>query len=153
MDTGPAHLSTAARSNAVMQLASAALLPLFAVTIFLGALLIFWLEPMFAKMVLPLLGGSPAVWNTAMMFFQAALLAGYAYAHLSTRWLSQQRQILLHLAILAVATVSLPILVPAGWTPPTTGTPIPWLIGILAVAIGLPFLAVSATAPLLQRWF
>jgi hypothetical protein len=133
--------------------AAKALLPLCAAAVFLGALLVFWLEPMFAKMVLPLLGGSPAVWNTAMMFFQAALLAGYGYAHLSTRFLQPRRQALLHMAVLAAAAISLPVMVPAGWTPPTATTPVPWLIGLLAVAIGLPFIAVSATAPLLQRWF
>ncbi len=129
------------------------ILPAFAVTLFLSALLLFWVQPMFTKMVLPLLGGVPAVWNTAMLFFQTALLAGYAYAHLSARYLGLRWQVLLHVALLAVAAMALPIAVAPGWTPPTEGMPVAWLIGLFAVSVGLPFFAVSATAPLLQRWF
>ena len=131
----------------------AGVLPLFAATLLLSALLLFWVEPMFTRMVLPLLGGSPAVWNTAMVFFQTALLAGYAYAHATARWLSRRRQIALHLGLLALASISLPIGIGAGWTPPTEGTPVLWLAGLLACSLGLPFLVVSATAPLLQLWF
>ena len=129
------------------------ILPAFAVTLFLSALLLFWVQPMFTKMVLPLLGGVPAVWNTAMLFFQSALLAGYAYAHLSARFLGLRWQVLLHVTLLAVAAMALPIAVVPGWTPPTEGMPVGWLIGLFAVSVGLPFFAVSATAPLLQRWF
>ena len=129
------------------------ILPAFAVTLFLSALLLFWVQPMFTKMVLPMLGGVPAVWNTAMLFFQTALLAGYAYAHLSARYLGLRWQVLLHVALLAVAAMALPIAVAPGWTPPTEGMPVAWLIGLFAVSVGLPFFAVSATAPLLQRWF
>ena len=130
-----------------------AALPLFGATMLISALLLFSLQPMFTKMVLPLLGGSPAVWNTAMVFFQATLLAGYLYVHLTTRFMGAKAQILLHLALLMVAFVALPIGMAAGWTPPTDGTPIPWLIALLTVSIGLPITAVSATAPLLQKWF
>ena len=129
------------------------ILPAFAVTLFLSALLLFWVQPMFTKMVLPMLGGVPAVWNTAMLFFQTALLAGYAYAHLSARYLGLRWQVLLHVALLAIAAMALPIAVAPGWTPPTEGMPVAWLIGLFAVSVGLPFFAVSATAPLLQRWF
>ena len=129
------------------------ILPAFAVTLFLSALLLFWVQPMFTKMVLPLLGGVPAVWNTAMLFFQTALLAGYAYAHLSSRFLGLRWQVILHVGLLALAATALPIAVADGWTPPTEGMPVGWLIGLFAVSVGLPFFAVSATAPLLQRWF
>jgi spermidine synthase len=128
-------------------------LPLFAITLFVSATLLFWVQPMFSRMVLPALGGSPAVWNTAMVFFQTALLVGYLYAHLISRWLGLRRQVALHLLLLALAALTLPIGVAAGWTPPTEGTPVIWLIGLLAWCLGLPFVVVSATAPLLQKWF
>ena len=137
----------------VRSAAGAAVLPLFAGTLLLSAFLVFWVEPMFTRMVLPLLGGSPAVWNTAMVFYQAALLAGYTYTHLIGRWLSRRRQIALHLALFALAASVLPIGIDPTWAPPTEGTPVLWLIGLLAVALGLPFVVISATAPLLQLWF
>ncbi len=128
-------------------------LPMFASTLFLSALLLFWVQPMFTKMVLPLLGGAPAVWNTAMLFFQAMLLAGYAYAHVSTRLLRFRWQAALHLVVLLGAVLTLPLGVADGWSPPSDQTPVPWLIGLYAASVGLPFFAISATAPLLQRWF
>jgi len=129
------------------------MLILYGVTVFLGAALLFIVQPMVARMVLPLLGGSPSVWNTAMVFYQTTLLAGYAYAHFSTRWLGVRRQAALHALLLLLPIVTLPIALPRGWTPPTTHTPVPWLLAMLAVTIGLPFFVVSATSPLLQRWF
>lgn len=126
---------------------------LYALTIFIGAALLFLVQPMFARMVLPLLGGSPAVWNTALVFYQVALLGGYAYAHASTTWLGTRRQAALHLAVLLVPLAVLPIAVPAGWTPPVQSSPIPWLLALMIVAVGLPFFAVSATSPVLQKWF
>ena len=128
------------------------MMPLFALTTLASAFLLFWIEPLFAKMVLPLLGGSPAVWNTCLMYFQATLLAGYLYAHLTSRWLSARRQALLHVGLLVVALISLPIVIPATWTPPATGNVIPWMIALLTVAIGAPFMLLAATAPLVQRW-
>ena len=130
---------------------SSVILPVFVVTSFLSAWLLFAVQPMFAKMVLPLLGGTPAVWNTAMLFFQATLLAGYTYVHFTSRLFGLRRQMLVHLAVLAVAAVSLPIGVV--WTDSFAGQPIPWLIAVLTLSVGLPFFAVSASAPLLQRWF
>ena len=130
---------------------SLAILPMFVVTSFLSAWLLFAIQPMSAKMVLPLLGGAPSVWITAMLFFQVTLLGGYAYVHATTRLLGLRRQVLVHLAILAVALVSLPVQV--AWTEPVISQPVLWLTAILAVSVGLPFFAVSATAPLLQRWF
>lgn len=134
-------------------LARSVLLPLYGATLFLSAALLFCVQPMFAKMVLPLLGGAPGVWNTAMMFFQGALLAGYGYAHFAASRVPAQRQPPLHLALLIAGGLFLPIGVAAGWTPPPGAWPIPWLVALFAVSIGLPFLAVSATAPLLQSWF
>ena len=127
---------------------------LFSSAMFASALLLFWVQPMFTKAVLPLLGGTPAVWNTSMVFFQAALLIGYLYAHFSSRWLSTRDQAALHFGLLVVVVMLvLPIHVPDGWQPPTTGTPVPWLLGLLGFQLGLPFVALAATAPLLQRWF
>jgi hypothetical protein len=126
---------------------------LFGVTIFAGATLLFLVQPMFARMALPLLGGAPAVWNTAMVFYQATLLAGYAYAHVTTRWLGARRQAGLHLLVLLLPLLALPIALPAGWVPPPDTSPIPWLLALLVAAVGLPFFAVSATSPLLQAWF
>ncbi len=129
------------------------MLTLYGLTIFVGASLLFLVQPMFARMALPLLGGAPAVWNTAMVFYQATLLVGYAYAHASMRWLGPRRQAGLHLLILLLPFLVLPIALPAGWTPPGETSPIPWLLALLAVAVGLPFFAVSATSPVLQAWF
>ena len=129
------------------------ILPLYAGTLFLSAFLLFSVQPMFTKMVLPRLGGSPAVWNTAMVFFQATLLGGYLYAHLTTRWLGIRSQQIVHGVLLLAAVVFLPIGIDAAAEPPTDGTPVFWLLGVLAASVGLPFLAVSATAPLLQKWF
>src|SRR5882724_1188456 len=126
---------------------------LYTATIFLGSALLFVVQPMFARMVLPLLGGSPAVWNTAMVFYQTALLGGYAYAHASTTRLGVRRQAGLHLLVMILPLALLPISVRAGWAPPTDSNPIPWLLGLMAVAIGLPFFAVSTGSPALQKWF
>ncbi|MGE0024973.1 MAG: fused MFS/spermidine synthase [Hyphomicrobium sp.] len=108
---------------------------------------------MFAKMVLPLLGGGPSVWAVALLFFQGALLVGYAYAHLLTRYGPPRWSGYVHLALSAAAFVALPIAVPEGWSDPPTRDPYLWQLALLASAIGLPFVAVSANAPLLQAWF
>jgi len=129
------------------------LLIVYATTIFLTASLLFVVQPMFAKMVLPLLGGSPAVWNTCLVFYQAALLAGYLYAHATTSWLGVRRQAALHVGLVLLPLLLLPIGIPSGWTPPAAASPIPWLLALLAVAVGLPFFVVSTTSPLLQKWF
>lgn len=125
---------------------------LFGLTLFTSSLLLFLVEPMIARMALPLLGSTPSVWNTSMLFFQAVLLAGYAYAHLATRWLGPRRQALLHVGLLLLVLPMLPISIPAGWIPPVGGNPAWWLLAVLAVAVGLPFFLLSSTAPLLQRW-
>lgn len=126
---------------------------LFALTLFLSAGLLFVLEPMFAKMILPVFGGAPAVWNTCLVFYQAVLLAGYLYAHLSIKWLGPRRQALLHLAVLVAPWIVLPIRVPENWVPPADAFPVPWVWMLLSLAVGLPFFVVSASAPVLQAWF
>jgi hypothetical protein len=129
------------------------LLPVFALSLFLSATLLFLVQPLVSKMVLPLLGGTPAVWNTCMVFFQMVLLAGYAYSHLTPRWLGVRRQSLLHLALLILIALTLPLSLPQGWNPPTETNPVFWLLLVLALAVGLPFFIISTTAPLLQKWF
>jgi len=126
---------------------------LFAPTIFLSAWLLFLVQPMFGRMALPLLGGVPSVWNTAMVFFQAVLLLGYLYAHLITRFLPYRYQLGLHLLVMAVALFVLPVAIGDAWQSPPADMPAGWLLALLAVNIGLPFFAISANAPLLQRWF
>jgi hypothetical protein len=129
------------------------LLAAFTTAIFLSAALLFAVQPMFTKMVLPQLGGSPAVWSVAIVFFQAALLLGYAYAHLLTRYAPARLSPFIHVAVMAAAALTLPLAIAAGWgRPPNQGEAL-WLIGLFAVSIGLPFFALSANAPLLQAWF
>jgi hypothetical protein len=129
------------------------LLAVFTAAIFVSAALLFAVQPLFAKMVLPKLGGSPAVWSVAMVFFQAVLLLGYAYAHLITRILPGRSSVFVHLAVMAAATLALPLSIAAGWgRPPQEGQAL-WLLGLFAVSIGLPFFALSANGPLLQAWF
>jgi hypothetical protein len=125
---------------------------LYSATLAASAALVFMVQPMFARFVLPLLGGTPAVWTTAMLFFQTLLLAAYVYADWSIRRLGARRQAALHLALVAAALLVLPVGVPDGWTPPAAGSPVPWLLLVLTISVGLPFFAVSATAPLLQSW-
>jgi spermidine synthase len=130
------------------------LVSVFSAAIFLNAALLFSVQPLFTKMVLPLLGGSPAVWNTCLLFFQALLLGGYLYAHVTSTWLSARTQALVHLGLLITAVLLLPIHVPAAWAhPPGSSLPIGWLLGLLTVSLGLPFFLLSAGAPMMQRWF
>lgn len=126
---------------------------LFGGTLFLSAVLLFSVQPLFTKMVLPHLGGTPAVWSTAMVFFQAVLLAGYAYAHLLVRYAPRGAAPIIHAGVLALALLWLPIGLASGAAPPTEGGQQIWLIALFATSIGLPFFAVSASAPLLQVWF
>lgn len=128
-------------------------LPLFMLTIFLSAVLLFGVQPMFAKMVLPRLGGSSGVWSVAMVFFQGMLLLGYAYAHLISMRLAPWHAVIAHLTLMALACLFLPLSIASGWDhPPQSGTSL-WLIALFAASIGLPFFAISANGPLLQAWF
>ena len=126
---------------------------LYSGAIFLSATLLFFVQPMFTKMVLPVLGGSPSVWSLAMIFFQTMLLAGYAYAHLLATRLGQRPGAIIHGLVLAAALASLPIGLRGGAEPPTDADPSLWLIGVFALSVGLPFFALSAQGPLLQAWF
>ena len=126
---------------------------LFSMTIFSSACLLFFVQPMFAKMVLPALGGSSAVWTTAMLFFQTVLILGYLYAHLSVRYLTPRAQLVVHLCVWALALAFLPIAVPQGWTY-NPARPAAWqTLTVFALGVGAPFAALSATAPLLQAWY
>jgi hypothetical protein len=137
--------SSAARNSRVLIAYTAA--------IFVSALLLFSVQPLFTKMVLPRLGGSPAVWSVAMVFFQSLLLFGYAYAHYLMTIRNRIMPVVVHLALLVVAALTLPLSIATGWgDPPVTGTPF-WLLGLFAVSIGLPFFALAANNPMLQAWF
>lgn len=129
------------------------MLALFSVALLVGAALMFAVQPMVARLVLPLFGGAPAVWNTCVLFFQAALLAGYAYAHWAPRYLGLRRHAFIHLVLLACAALLLPFAVSPDWAPPAEAPPALWLLWLLLVAVGLPFFVLSATAPLVQKWF
>ena len=125
----------------------------FGGAVFTSAALLFAVQPLFAKMVLPSLGGSAGVWSVAMVFFQAMLLGGYAYAHLLTTYLKPRAAIAVHIAVLAAASLALPLGIAGGWgRPPASGETL-WLIGLFTASIGLPFFALSANGPLLQAWF
>ncbi|MHC4066408.1 MAG: hypothetical protein ACYSUI_18175, partial [Planctomycetota bacterium] len=156
---GPGHLASDAglteylAESARVSTLGAVLVAVFATTLFTSALLLFLVQPMVGKMILPMFGGTPAVWNACMVFFQAALLAGYAYAHATVAWLGVRRQVALHPLVLLIPLVALPIGFASGASAPTDANPVLWLLGLLAVSVGLPFFAVATSAPLLQKWF
>jgi hypothetical protein len=141
----PAETPSAGRNRLV--------LVVYTVSIFVSALLLFSVQPLFTKMVLPRLGGSPAVWSVAMVFFQSLLLAGYVYAHLLMRINSRVIPIVVHLVLLVAAFVTLPLAISASWGDPPTGGYALWLLGLFVASIGLPFFALAANNPLLQAWF
>ena len=125
----------------------------YTAAIFVSALLLFSVQPLFTKMVLPRLGGSPAVWSVAMVFFQSLLLGGYAYAHFLMKLRNRVLPVAVHLVLLVVALLTLPLSIAGGWgEPPTSGYAF-WLLGLFAISIGLPFFALAANNPLLQAWF
>ena len=126
---------------------------LFAVAIFTSACLVFVVQPMAAKLILPTLGGSPSVWNASMVFFQTALLAGYAYAHGLQRLRSMRAQVAVHVVLLLAAALFLPLKITGVLGDPNPAAPAAWLLGTLALSAGAPFAVLSATAPLLQAWF
>jgi hypothetical protein len=129
------------------------MLILFTSTIFLSALLLFMVQPMAARAVLPLLGGSPSVWNTSMVFFQALLLGGYIYAHTLARINKGTRQLTVHLLVIGLAACFLPIALPAGLVPPADAGRTLWLLGVLGLMIAAPFFLLATTGPLVQSWF
>src|SRR3954447_18680332 len=134
------------------QTRSRALVVTFTATLFLSAFLMFLVEPMIARMVLPLLGGAPAVWNTCLVFFQFMLLGGYAYAHGATRWLGVRRHIVVHGVVLLLPLFVLPIGLHRS-APDSSQAPVAWLLLALFGSIGLPFFVLSTSAAVLQKWF
>ncbi|KMO17155.1 spermidine synthase [Methylobacterium platani] len=150
LPTSTAALGTASRPGPVLARAQ---VPATAAALLLSAFLLFSVQPMFTKMVLPRLGGSPATWSVALVVFQALLLGGYLYAHLLARRLGTRTALAVHLGLMLVAGLALPIGLPAGWGAPPAENQALWLVGLFATAVGLPFFALSANGPLLQAWF
>ena len=144
----PATATSAARARS----RSSLLVALFATTLFVSAFLMFLVEPMIARMVLPELGGAPAVWNTCLVFFQFMLLGGYAYAHGATRWLGIRRHIVAHSVLLLMPLLVLPIGLHQA-PPQSSQSPVAWLLLALFGSIGLPFFVLSTSAAVLQKWF
>ena len=126
---------------------------LFAGTLFVSASLMFVLQPLFGKILLPLLGGSPAVWNTCMVFYQTILFLGYLYAHIISSRFKPSRQIQLHSVVILLSFLALPLALPENTVPPTESDPTIWIVWTLLIAIGLPLFVVSTTSPLIQKWF
>jgi hypothetical protein len=139
------------RSNARVH---ALILGVYTTAVFLSALLLFGVQPMFTRMVLPQLGGSPSVWSVAMVFFQSMLLAGYAYAHVLASLHNRYAAVVIHLVLLLAAALTLPLAIAHGWgNPPVSAAAPIWLLGLFGLSIGLPFFALAANNPLLQAWF
>jgi SAM-dependent methyltransferase/MFS family permease len=146
-------LTSSAVLAAEVRWCAAAPLAFYAVTIFFSAFLLFAIEPVIAKIVLPWFGGSAAVWTTCLLFFQAALLAGYLYADVAVRRLEPRTQVLVHIALLAVSILALPVIPNPAWKPVGNEDPSWRILGLLAVTLGLPYLLLSATSPMLQAWY
>ncbi len=128
------------------------MLVLYRVAVFLSAALLFLVEPLFARRVLPVLGGASAVWTTTQVFFQTVLLAGYGYAHVASTRLGVRRHARAHLLVIALPILVLPLGLPRGAAPPAASSPVPWILATMLVTVGPPFFALSAAGPLLQRW-
>ena len=133
--------------------ASLPFMPVFALTIFTGAFLLFQVQPLIGKYILPWFGGSPGVWTTCMLFFQVLLLGGYAYAHATSRLLRPRTQAVLHVVLLLAALATLPITPADHWKPQGAGDPTWRILALLAASLGLPYLVLAATGPLMQEWF
>src|SRR5437660_6645645 len=126
---------------------------LYALTISLSAFLLFQVQPIIAKMILPWFGGSSAVWSTCMLFFQLVLVLGYAYAHWLHSRLAGRRQAILHICVLAVSLAALPIIPNASWKPAGAGHASATILALLGATVGLPYFLLSSTSPLLQAWY
>lgn len=127
-------------------------MPAYALTIFLGAFLLFQLQPLIGKFILPWFGGGPGVWTVCLLFFQTLLLGGYAYAHWTSR-LAPRRQVILHLILVLGALLLLPIIPPEHWKPAGTDNPTLQILGLLVATVGGPYFVLASTSPLLQQWF
>jgi hypothetical protein len=126
--------------------------PLFASAMFLSGFLLFMVEPMAARMVLPILGGVPMVWNGCVVFFQIVMLAGYGYAFGASRWLHPRQHVVLHAVVLAAPALVLPFMIQSGSAAPPDGNPLAWLLVLLAGSIGIPFFVLSTSASVFQHW-
>lgn len=122
-------------------------------TIFVSAFLLFQVQPVISRMILPWFGGSPAVWSTCMLFFQLLLLGGYAYAHYLTQWFQVRHQVLVHLTLLVLALCTLPITPDDSWRPADGSQPSLRILSVLLASVGLPYFLLSSTGPLVQAWF
>src|SRR4051812_35751468 len=125
----------------------------YAATIFLSAFLLFQVQPLIAKFILPWFGGSAAVWSAALLFFQLLLLLGYLYAHCLIRYLKPKKQLIVHLTLLALSLAVLPIIPADRWKPVGGQDPLSGILLLLAATIGLPYTLLSSTSPLLQAWY
>lgn len=144
---------TFARRNLMFPASSTLILAAYTVSIFVSALLLFSVQPLFTKMILPRLGGSPAVWSVAMVFFQSLLLGGYAYAHFLLTFRNRVIPVVIHLILLSIAFLTLPLAIGESWSnPPESGYQL-WMLALFAGTVGLPFFALAANNPLLQAWF
>ena len=128
-------------------------MPLFTAVVFVSAFLLFQIQPMISKAILPWFGGAPGVWSTCLLFFQTVLFAGYAWAHGLTRWVPPHGQAIIHSVLILVAVFLLTVIPEPSWKPSTGDDPIVYILTILGATIGLPYFLLSATGPLLQRWF
>src|SRR5690348_4782387 len=126
---------------------------LYALTILVSAFLLFQVQPVIAKIILPWFGGSAAVWTTCLLFFQLVLLLGYLYAHAMVRYLKPRTQMLVHAAMLLVGLIALPVYPSASWKPAGAEEPTLRILGLLAATVGLPYFLLSTTGPLLQAWY
>ena len=125
----------------------------FGLTIFISAFLVFQVQPMIGKYILPWFGSSTGVWTTSLLFFQALLLRGYAYAHFLCTWLSRRGQVYVHVFLLTVVLLLLPITPAEQWKPDAQDNPVWRILWLLSVSVGGPYLLLSSSAPLLQHWF
>src|SRR4051812_10441843 len=125
---------------------------LYGVAIFLSAFLLFAVQPLIAKMILPWFGGAAAVWTVCLLFFQVALLLGYGYAHALTQRLEAPRQSVVHVSLLFASALVLPIVPSSAWKPIGGEDPALRILLLLAATIGLPYFVLSCTSPLLQAW-
>src|SRR4051812_49001372 len=126
---------------------------MYAPTIFASAFLLFLVQPLLGKFILPWFGGSPGVWTTCMLFFQVLLLGGYAYAHLISRRFRPRTQAIVHLVLLLASLVMLPVAPSESWKPSGPGHPMLRIFALLTASVGLPYFVLSSTGPLMQQWF
>jgi len=126
---------------------------LYVLTIFLGAFLVFQIQPVIAKIILPWFGGAASVWSACLLFFQTVLLLGYLYAHFVVRYLRPKAQAILHASLLGVSLLLMHVIPSSAWKPAGGADPVFRILGLLTVSVGLPYLLLSATSPLAQAWY